>query len=126
MKRAGRNRCADIAHGVIDVGKVAQILCTDDEGVSRTDLAREYQRALTTWNLDWRELKNLARNALEYSFLPGDSLWQRRYQPTAACARELLGSESPGPPCAALLQRSDKAREQWRLEAALRRFEQQW
>lgn len=107
-------------------GKVAQIVCTDDEGVSRTDLAREYQRALTTWNLDWRGLKNLARNALEYSFLAGDSLWQRRYQVTAACAQDPLGSDSPRPACAALLQRSDKAREQWRLEAALRRFEQQW
>ncbi len=107
-------------------GKVAQVLCTDDEGVSRTDLAREYQRALTTWELTWHGLKNLARNALEYSFLSGDSLWQRRYKPTPACTGDPVGAEMPSVACAAFLARSDKAREQWRLESALRRFEQKW
>lgn len=47
-------------------------LATDDEGVSRIDLTHEYQRAAETYNLTYLDLKALARNALEYSFLKPD------------------------------------------------------
>lgn len=100
---------------------VPQVLCTDDEGVSRTDLSREFHRALTTWNLSWRDLKGLARNALTYSFLAGASLWG-----APVCAADVPGSAHPSPACAALLAASDRAREQWRLESDLARFEAQW
>ena len=51
---------------------------TDDEGVSRSNLTMEYLRAVCSWNLRYPDLKWLARNSLEYSFLPGDSLFERR------------------------------------------------
>lgn len=47
-------------------------LSTDDEGVSRIDLTHEYQRAVATYNLGYVELKQLARNSLEHSFLAKD------------------------------------------------------
>ena len=45
-------------------------LSTDDEGVSRSNLTTEFQRAVLAWNLTWTDLKELVRNSLEYSFLP--------------------------------------------------------
>ena len=45
-------------------------LSTDDEGVSRTDLTTEYYRAAWEHGLDYRTLKQIARNALIHSFLP--------------------------------------------------------
>ena len=44
-------------------------ISTDDEGVSRTHLTEEYLRAALTYNLSYAELKQLARNSLEYSFV---------------------------------------------------------
>ncbi|WP_461208705.1 adenosine deaminase family protein [Desulfocurvus sp. DL9XJH121] len=51
-------------------------LNTDDEGIERIDLTNEFWRAAVEHKLDYLKLKNLARNSLEYSFLPGNSLWQ--------------------------------------------------
>jgi adenosine deaminase len=45
-------------------------LSTDDEGVSRTHLTQEYQRAVLTYGLTYSDLKMLVRNSIEYSFLP--------------------------------------------------------
>ena len=50
-------------------------LSTDDEGVSRIDLTHEYVRAVEDFALTYADLKELVRNSLEYSFLPGPSLW---------------------------------------------------
>ena len=50
-------------------------LSTDDEGVSRIDLTHEYVSAVEDFGLTYAELKELVRNSLEYSFLPGPSLW---------------------------------------------------
>ena len=50
-------------------------LSTDDEGISRIDLTHEYVRAVETYDLSYADLKHLVRNSLEYSFLPGASLW---------------------------------------------------
>jgi hypothetical protein len=44
-------------------------LVTDDEGVSRTTLSREYQRAVEEHGLDYRTLRQIARNSLVYAFL---------------------------------------------------------
>lgn len=44
-------------------------LSTDDEGVSRIDLTNEYLRAVTEQGLSYRDLKQSARNSLQYSFL---------------------------------------------------------
>ena len=50
-------------------------LSTDDEGIERIDLTNEYVRAVESYDLSYADLKQLVRNSLEYSFLPGVSLW---------------------------------------------------
>lgn len=91
---------------------------TDDAGVARIDLTNEYQRAATEFSLAYGDLKASARNAIAFSFLAG--------RPLAAapdCAGEIGADEPTAPACRDFLAASDKAREQWRLEAAFRRFE---
>ena len=118
-------RGAEHPWGLYREAGVAQVICTDDEGVSRTDLSREYLRAVQSFGLGWTELKTLARNALAHSFLPGATLWERGSM-NAACRSEVPGAERPGEGCARWLAGSERAREQWRLEASLRRFEAMW
>ena len=100
-------------------------LSTDDEGVSRGDLTEEYLRAALTYKLGYGELKTLARNSLEYAFLPGDSLWRTAapFAPREACAGIAPGAGEPAGACAAFLATSEKARAQWRLEAEFAQFE---
>lgn len=99
-------------------------LSTDDEGVSRIDLTHEYQRAVETYGLEYDDLKGLARSAVTHAFVPGRSLWdEATAQPVDACAEAAPGSDDPPEPCAAFLAGSDKARLQWRLEAAFAAFE---
>jgi adenosine deaminase len=104
---------------------VPMALSSDDEGVSRGDLTQEYLRATLSYHLSYNELKSLARNSLEYAFLPGDSLWRSStpFEPREACAGTPPGEAAPPPACSALLAQSDKARAQWRLEGEFARFE---
>jgi len=108
-----------ISHGV----PVA--LATDDEGVSRSDMTREYQRAVEDFGLGYLELKKMARTSLEYAFMPGSSLWTntRPFKLSPACAGEDPGNAPASPACRKLLQSSEKARVQWELENAWARFE---
>jgi len=103
---------------------VPVVLATDDPGVSRGDITQEYERAAATYHLSYRELKNFARNSLECSFLPGESLWKNAATGarTAACAAD-KPSTKPSASCAALLAASEKAQTQWKLEEALADFE---
>jgi len=96
---------------------VPVVLATDDEGVARIDLTHEYQRAVEEHGLSYLDLKQLSRNALEYSFLPGESLSGSR------CQAAPWGAESPSAECRAVLDASEKARAQWALEARFARFE---
>jgi adenosine deaminase/adenosine deaminase CECR1 len=99
-------------------------LATDDEGISRIDLTNEYLRAALTYDLGYRELKTMARNSLAHSFLPGAGLWQPgTFAVTEACAGDAPGSENPTRACADFLASSERAREQWRLEAEFVAFE---
>lgn len=99
-------------------------LATDDEGLSRIDLTHEYLRAALTYDLGYRDLKTMARNSLEYSFLPGASLWrQGSFEVTEACAGDSVGTENPSSACTEFLATSERAREQWRLEAEFVAFE---
>ena len=50
---------------------VPVVLSTDDEGVSRTHLTQEYLRATLSYNLTYSDLKQIVRNSIQYSFLPG-------------------------------------------------------
>ena len=100
-------------------------IATDDEGVSRSDLTREFAIAAASWHLSYATLKTMARNSLEYAFLGGASVWNSPdgFVPVSACAHDVPGAAPPAPACAAFLAGSEKARLQWRLEAQLRDFE---
>ncbi|MFD1378841.1 adenosine deaminase family protein [Fodinicurvata halophila] len=94
------------------------ILSTDDEGVSRNDLTHEYQRAVETYDLDYGEVKHLARRALEAAFLPGDSLWADFED-----ARRVEVCQTETAECRAFLGDNKRARLQWELEDSFREFE---
>lgn len=101
-------------------------LSTDDEGVSRIDLTHEYQRAVETYGLSYADLKQLVRNSIEYSFLSGPSLFEDRgvYSRVApSCGKDGLGSDTPSAECAAFIDKSEKAKQQWELERRFQAFE---
>ncbi len=104
---------------------VPVVLASDDEGVSRIDLSNEYLRAAQTYHLDYRKLKQLSRNSLEYSFLPGASLWQDGILgiPIAACAKDSIGAAKASQGCYTFLSKNEKASQQWHLETAFDQFE---
>jgi adenosine deaminase len=93
-------------------------LSTDDEGVSRIDLTHEYVRAVEDFGLDYATLKQMARNSLSYSFLPGASLWTSK-----ACQGRTFGDNHPSSTCQQFLADSEKATAQWELERSLHTFE---
>ncbi len=49
---------------------VPVVIATDDEGVARSDLTNEYQRAVEEHGLDYLQVKRISRNSIEFSFLP--------------------------------------------------------
>jgi adenosine deaminase len=98
-------------------------LSTDDEGVSRIDLTHEYVRAVMDQGLGYLELKKMARTSIEYSFLPGQSLWQKPDsfgKMNQGCS---LGDATPTKGCSDLLKSSEKAAEEWELERRFAVFE---
>jgi adenosine deaminase len=104
-------------------------LSTDDEGVSRIDITREYVRAALDYRLGYQDLKQMVRTGMEHSFLAGGSLWAVKdsfIQPAAACKGQLLGQEKPTANCKAFLDGSEKAAAQWELERRFRAFEAKW
>nr|WP_321985650.1 adenosine deaminase [uncultured Lichenicoccus sp.] len=102
---------------------VPLVLSTDDEGVERIDLTHEYLRATTTYHLHYADLKQLSRNSLTYSFLPGASLWDpANGRLVGACTGTAPGTQARGG-CADFLAHDEKARVQWQLEAAFASFE---
>ena len=100
-------------------------LSADDEGVFRIDLTHEYVRAVTEQHLGYLDLKQIARNGLEYSFLRGASLWRDAgYRTLAApCAGVAPGSAKTPPACAAFLAANEKAQLQWSFEAEIAAYE---
>jgi adenosine deaminase len=104
-------------------------LVTDDEGVSRTDLTAQYQRAVTSYDLGYGDLKTMARAALQHGFLQGADLWQGLddFRPGAECDSERLGTAEPrSSGCRALLRSSRKAKAEWDQEAGFNRFERRY
>jgi adenosine deaminase len=100
-------------------------LNTDDEGILRTNLTTEFVRAVRSWNMSYADLKELARNSLEYSFLPGESLFEGRdYRRVRARFRPLARRGwSPNEEDRKTLAASDRATVQARLERAFVEFE---
>ncbi len=102
-------------------------LATDDEGVARSEMTREYLKAAEEQGLGYVQLKTMARNSLQYSFLRGASLWAdaRKFAPVAQCAGDAPGGASTSPACKQFLASSEKANLQWKLEAEFKNFEEQ-
>ncbi len=103
-------------------------LATDDEGVSRSDMAHEYLRAVETYNLSYIELKHMARESLEHSFLPGVSLWSdsEATHMTSQCAAPRAANSNTSASCKKFLEANEKARVQWRLEQEFAAFEKKF
>lgn len=94
-------------------------LATDDQGVARSDMTQEYLRAARDQGLSYADLKTMARQSLEHSFLPGASLWAETqpFRVIAACGR------SGSPACEKFLADNEKARVQMKLEMEFEKFE---
>ncbi|MGA9994537.1 MAG: hypothetical protein WBP93_03930 [Pyrinomonadaceae bacterium] len=103
-------------------------LATDDEGVSRSEISREYLRAAEDQGLGYLQLKMMARNSLQYAFLPGASLWSdaRKFAPVSQCARDIPEMKIASNGCRQFLADSEKARLQWKLEEEFRAFESRY
>lgn len=105
---------------------VVTILGTDDAGVSRSDMTSEYQKAVEEHGLGYKDLKQMTRDSIEYSFLEGESLWKDAKFSTRVeqCNTDDPTSALLSADCGAFLDRSIKAKTQWQLEGDLVRFEQ--
>jgi adenosine deaminase len=103
-------------------------LATDDEGVSRSDMTHEYLRATETYNLSYIDLKRMARQSLEHSFLPGASLWADSQQTRAvtACTADHVASSTQSAGCKKFMNANEKARMQWKLEQEFAAFEKKF
>jgi adenosine deaminase len=103
-------------------------LATDDEGVSRSEISREFLKAAEEQGLGYVQLKTLARNSLRYSFIDGGNLWtnatiEPNFVPQPQCAKDLaMVKVSPGA-CRQYLANNQKARLQWQLEEDFKNFE---
>jgi hypothetical protein len=102
---------------------VPTALVTDDEGVARSEMTREWVKAVEEQGLGYRDLKGMARNSLEQAFVEGASLWRdaRGFTPVAECAPAAGGFS--GSRCAAFANGSPRATLQRRLELDFRAFE---
>jgi adenosine deaminase len=103
-------------------------LATDDLGVSRSDMTHEYLRAAETYGVTYADLKRMARASLEHSFIPGVSLLDDTVVKgnVAPCEIALRNPSAPSTACKAVLDNSERARVQWRLERAFAEFERKF
>jgi adenosine deaminase len=104
-------------------------LATDDEGVNRSDMTHEYLRAVESYRLSYVDLKRMARQSLEHSFLPGKSLWTDTklvFRMTPACVADALAPEKPSAACEEFLAANERARMQWKLESEFTKFEKKY
>jgi len=100
-------------------------LATDDEGVSRSELSREFLKAAEDQSLNYFQLKAMARNSLQYSFIGGESLWSdaRKFVAVTPCRDDVNTMKLSSRGCRAFIEGSEKAKIQWRLEEEFRTFE---
>lgn len=94
------------------------VLSTDDQGVLRTDMTEQYERAALEHGLSYAGLKRAARNSLEYAFLPGESIWADEVGVLSDTCETLNA-----PACQTLAETSPKAALQLKLEEDFDAFE---
>lgn len=99
---------------------------TDDAGVSYTDYTSAWIYAVGQYRLTYDEAVRLARASLQYSFLPGQSLWDDSATIAAQCKGVVAGSATPGEPCGGFLAKNAKAGVQWRFEGELAEFDREY
>jgi adenosine deaminase len=105
---------------------VPMCITTDDEGVNRSNLTMEYVKAVQRYNLDYSALKQISRNCLEFSFIPGSSLFvDHDYQHIRSEFAGLDRSEwLPDEETRSALSTDPKLNRQIMLERAFYTFEQ--
>jgi adenosine deaminase len=104
-------------------------LASDDEGVARSDMTHEYLRAVESYHLSYADLKRMARQSLEHSFLPGQSLWKDTklvFRVAPPCAADQAGAEKRSAACEEFIAANERARMQWKLEAEFSKFEKKY
>jgi adenosine deaminase len=103
-------------------------LATDDEGVSRSEISREYLKAVEDQGLGYPELKTMARNSLQYAFISGNSIWSdpRKFIAVSQCQSDIATMRLSSTACRQYVDGSEKAKLQWKLEEQLREFERSW
>lgn len=99
--------------------KVPVVLSTDDEGILQTNLTKQYWLAATKYDLSYHTLKQINRNALTYSFLPGKSIWQTPTTAKLISSCSNLNSHA----CQVFAAQNPKAAQQRLLELSLIKFE---
>ena len=117
QRLAERARHRELAAGLFALAVtlafgVPVALSTDDAGIERIDLTHEFARAVESYALSYADLKELVRNSIEYSFLPGSSMWDEKgayVRFVADCASDVPGGAALSKPCAAFLAASEKA-----------------
>jgi len=102
-------------------------LATDDEGVARSEISREYLKAAEEHGLGYIQLKTMARTSLQHAFLQGGSLWAdaRKFIRVPQCSRDISMTSEASNACKQYLAASEKARLQWKLEEEFKSFETQ-
>jgi adenosine deaminase len=103
-------------------------LATDDEGVSRSEMSREFLRAAEDQGLGYVQLKTLARNSLQHAFIGGASLWRdaRQFTPVQQCAGDVSALRLTSAGCRQFIAGSERARLQWQLEEEFKAFESRY
>lgn len=102
--------------------KVPVVLSSDDEGVLRTDLTRQYVEAVLGHGLDYPVIKQMNRNTLTYAFLPGKSIWADPDHAKLVEECQELNSKT----CLTFIKMNEKAKLQWNLEKKLISFEKNY
>jgi len=100
-------------------------LATDDEGVSRSEISREFLKAAQEQGLGYSQLKMMARNSLQYAFIGGGSLWSdsHKFVPVTRCAQDVALMKLTSSGCRQYLDGNERAKLQWQLEQDFKTFE---
>jgi adenosine deaminase len=100
-------------------------LATDDCGVNRSNITMEYAKAVQEQAVSYDELKEINRNGIEYSFLPGASLYTsvEKGAVRPEFALYIAGTHPLSPQALAELNASQKMQLEVRFEKEMYRFE---
>lgn len=102
-------------------------LATDDEGVARSEITMEFMKGAEDQQLNYVQLKTMARNSLQYAFITGASLWvdAKKFTRVPQCSNDYPGKPA-SQRCQQFLSSSEKARLQWELEGEFSAFENRY